>query len=250
VPTPAPLRRLDGGLVSTLRGKPAAVFPWRVGTMRCQASVSDEDARRVGEALARIHVAGQGEVPYPGRFEFPDLEKRLDRIQREGGPEWEPVAPLLRSELGRLHHARDPRLPRGVVHGDLFRDQVLWDADGQVAALLDFESACDGAFAFDLMVTVLSWCVGDALDPKLARAMAAGYQGVRELSEPERDALMVEGSFAALRFAITRITDFSMRARAADGTVRPVARDWRRFMKRFDKLQTLGAPGVRDLLGL
>jgi homoserine kinase type II len=250
VPTPPPLRRRDGGFVSGVRGKPVALFPWRDGTMRCQASVGLGDVRQVGEALARIHVAGQKEAPYPGRFEFPDLMQRLDRIEREGGPEWAPVAPSLRTRLQRAHAARDIALPRGVIHGDLFRDQVLWRGDGAIAALLDFESACDGTFAFDLMVTVLSWCVGDDLDGGLARAMVEGYQQVRALSQPEQDALMGEGSFAALRFAITRITDFSMRARSADGRPKPPARDWQRFMKRFDKLQALGSGGVREALGL
>jgi homoserine kinase type II len=250
VPTPPPLRRLDGALVSEVRGKPAAVFPWRVGTMRCQASVGAQDVGRVGEALARIHVAGQGEPPYPGRFELPDLLARLDRVEREGGPEWAPVAPSLRIALQRAQAARDPRLPRGVVHGDLFRDQVLWGADGEIAALLDFESACDGTFAFDLMVTVLAWCVGDDLDSGLARAMVEGYQRVRQLSGGERNGLASEGCFAALRFAITRITDFSMRPRNADGTARPAIRDWRRFMARYDKLQSLGASGVRAALAL
>jgi homoserine kinase type II len=250
VPTPPPLRRLDGSLVSTARGKPASIFPWRAGTMRCQASVTTEEARRVGAALARVHVAGEGEAPYPGRFERADLLQRLERIEAEGGPEWAPVVPSLRSALAQAYGARDPGLPRGVVHGDLFRDQVLWGPDGEIAALLDFESACDGPFAWDLMVTVLSWCVGDDLDVGLARAMASGYLTVRPLSERVRDALAVEGSCAALRFAITRITDFSMRAKAADGTVRPVLRDWRRFMKRFEKLQALGARGVRDALAL
>jgi len=250
VPTPPPLRRLDGGLVSTLRGKPVAVFPWRVGIMRCQATVSVADVRRVGEALARIHLAGQADAPYAGRFEFPDLLRRLDRIQADGGPEWALVVPSLRTALEQTQAARDPRLPRGVVHGDLFRDQVLWGAGGEIAALLDFESACDGTFAFDLMVTVLSWCVGDDLDADLARGMVEGYQRVRALSEQERDGLVGEGSFAALRFAITRITDFSMRARSADGTVRPPTRDWRRFMKRFEKLQGLGASGLRGVLAV
>jgi homoserine kinase type II len=195
-------------------------------------------------------VAGEGEAAYPGRFERADLMRRLDRIDAEGGPEWAPVVPSLRSMLERTYAARDPGLPRGVVHGDLFRDQVLWGPDGEIAALLDFESACDGPFAWDLMVTVLAWCVGDELDVGLARAMASGYLTVRALSERERDALAVEGGCAALRFAITRITDFSMRAKAADGTVRPVLRDWRRFMKRFEKLRTLGARGVRDALGV
>ena len=132
-----------------------------------------------------------------------------------------------------------PRLAVGRHHGDLFRDQVLWSDDGEISALLDFESACHGTFAYDLMVTVLAWCVGDDLDPALARAMFEGYQRVRPLGQDERAALVAEGRFAALRFAITRITDFSMRAHTAAGTVGPVARDWRRFMMRFEKLGTL-----------
>src|SRR5277367_841829 len=58
VPTPAPLRRRDGELISTVRAKPAAVFPWRDGSMRCQASVSPRDAWLIGAALARVHLAG------------------------------------------------------------------------------------------------------------------------------------------------------------------------------------------------
>jgi homoserine kinase type II len=251
VPTPAPLRRLDGAHVSAIRGKPAALFPWRMGTMRCQASVTPADARRVGEALARVHVAGAREEAYPGRFGFRDLQARLDRIEAEGGPHFAPLVPSLRATLARAHAARDagPPLPSGLIHGDLFRDQVLWGADGEITALLDFESACDGTFAYDLMVTVLAWCVGDDLDVTLAGAMREGYERVRVLSDDERQGLMAEGSFATLRFAITRITDFSMRAANAGGAIGPVARDWRRFLKRFEKLQALGLEGVRGALG-
>ena len=250
VPTPPPIRRRDRGLVSSVRGKPAALFPWRAGTMRCQASVTAADARRVGRALACVHVAGQAEAPYTGRFEFSDLQRRLDRIDAEGGPDWTSVVPSLRTALADAHASRHAGLPRGLVHGDLFRDQVLWRADGEIAALLDFESACDGTFAFDLMVTVLAWCFGDRFDANLARSMAEGYQSERALSAAERDGLAAEGRFAALRFAITRITDFSLRARSADGTVRPITRDWRRFIARFEELGTLGADGLRHVLGV
>ena len=250
VPTPAPiprLARLGGGFVSEIRGKPAALFPWRAGTMRCQAGVTPSDARRVGEALARVHIAGNGEACEEGRFRFADLRTRLDRIAASGDERFTGVVPSLRDALASAHAARDPALPRGLVHGDLFRDNVLWDAAGDLSALLDFESACEGTFAYDLMVTVLAWCVGDDLDVQLARAMREGYERVRPLEERERQALAAEGAFAGLRFAITRITDFAMRAAVAGPAS---TKDWRRFMMRFEKLRALGADGVRHALGV
>jgi homoserine kinase type II len=245
VPTPAPLRRLDGALVSVLRGKAAALFPWRAGTMRCQASVMPDDVWRVGEALARVHVAGAGETVDPGRFRFEDLMARLDRVEASGDSRFAPLVPSLRGSLARLHAGRNPGLPRGLIHSDLFRDNVLWGGDGCVAALLDFESACYGTYAYDLMVTVLSWCFGDDLDARLASALRAGYESVRSLTDAEKDALCVEGSFGALRFTITRITDYAMRTSAAGPRS---VKDWRRFQERFERLQALGAEGVRDLL--
>jgi homoserine kinase type II len=247
VPTPAPLRRLAGGLVSEVRGKPAAVFPWKEGAMRCQAGVTAEDAWRMGEALARVHVAGANESIDPGRFRFEDLMRRLDRVAASADARFVPLVPSLRASLERTHAARDPRLPQGLIHSDLFRDNVLWHPSGRISALLDFESACQGTFAYDLMVVVLSWCVGDDLDAGLATAVRTGYESVRPLTEAEKRALCVEGSFCALRFTVTRITDYAMRA---ETTGPRVVKDWRRFMKRFEKLTALGEAGVRKALGV
>jgi homoserine kinase type II len=96
------------------------------------------------------------------------------------------------------------------------------------------------------MVTVLSWCFGDDLDAGLASAMREGYERVRPLTEMEKRGLWAEGSFAALRFTVTRITDYAMRTGAAGPRV---VKDWQRFMKRFEKLQELGVDGVRGVLG-
>jgi homoserine kinase type II len=246
VPTPPPLRRIDGDQVSLVRGKPAALFPWRDGTIRCQAGVTPEDVEHVGEALARVHVAGAREVAEVGRFGLPELLERVDRLQAGGDQRFAPVAPVLGRALQSVAGARDPSLPRGLTHGDLFRDNVLWGQDGRIAALLDFESACADTYAYDLMVTVLSWCFGDDLDARLASALRAGYERVRPLSEPERRGLWADGCFAALRFTVTRITDYAMRTGAQGPRV---VKDWRRFMKRFDRLEALGGPGLRALLG-
>jgi homoserine kinase type II len=247
VATPSPCPRRDGELVSVVRGKPAALFPWIEGGMRCQASVTPHHGRAVGEALAKMHVAAAGEARGPGRFRFEDLADRLRRIEESKDPEYAPRVPGLRAALEWAHAERDPALSSGVVHGDLFRDNVLWDAQDRIAALLDFESAFDGKHGFDLMVTLLAWCVGDALDPTLARPLCEGYVAVRPLSEQERRGLWAEGCFAAMRFTITRITDYAMRT----GTTGPrVVKDWRRFQGRFEELRALGPAGLRAVLGV
>jgi|SRR5580658_1677502 homoserine kinase type II len=247
VPTPPPLPRRDGGLVSSVRGKPAALFPWRDGVICCQVRVTERVAERLGRALAQVHVAGAGVPCQPGRFGYESLCDRLDGVARSGDARFVALEPGLRAALVTIHRARDARLPGGLIHSDLFRDNVLWDPEWGIAALLDFESACAGIYVYDLMVCVLSWCFGSDLRPELAQAMCRGYQQVRPLGESERDALLVEGSFAALRFTITRITDYAMRPPTAEPRV---VKDWRRFQARFDKLQALGAAGLRRTLGV
>lgn len=249
VPTPSPLPRTPscgGGFVHALRGKPVALFPWREGTMRCQASVTAGDAGAVGAALARVHLAGGDEAAPEGRFRAEDLRVRLDRIASSGDLEFAPRVPALRRALDATQARRDLTLPAGLVHGDLFRDNVLWTGDG-LSALLDFESACRGTYVFDLTVSVLSWCFGDDLDGRLAAAMCRGYQEVRPLGAEERRGLHAEACFAALRFTITRITDYAMRRDAAGPRT---IKDWARFMKRFEKLEALGEEGLRELLAV
>ncbi|WXB12760.1 homoserine kinase [Pendulispora albinea] len=241
VPCTAPILRLDGERIGQLAGKPAALFAWCDGTMRCQASVSVRDAWQVGAALARIHVAG-GErwSGRAGRFGPAELRLRLPRIAAASDPTLAAWAEPLGRALDANEARRRKDLPKGLVHGDLFRDNILWDEAGAITTLLDFESAFVGTFAFDLMVTILSWCVGDALRPELARAMVSGYESVRELTLEERDGLYGEACYAALRFSITRITDFAMRANTL--------KDYRRFIMRYQTLEQMGHEGLARIL--
>jgi homoserine kinase type II len=131
-----------------------------------------------------------------------------------------------------------------IVHADLFRDNVLWRADG-LAALLDFESASSGSPAFDLAVVLLAWCFGDGLDLELGRALVAGYLARRPMPEEEREELYEAALFAALRFTISRITDFELRPRG-----RGVFKDFRRFVARMRAIEEIGERSFRGALGM
>jgi homoserine kinase type II len=251
VPTPAPVVAKDGRSMRTVAGKPAALFPWIEGDILCQRSVSVAAAEAVGAALAQIHQAGHApDAPLDeGRFGPRDLAVRCDRVASSRDPEAAALADSLRRALEDFA-AHRKKAPSGLIHGDLFRDNVLWQerhprdiekkTPCRIAALLDFESAHDGPFAYDLAVTILSWSFGSDLDTSVASAIVRGYRSVRELEPGDREALYSEAIFAALRFTITRITDEAIR----------VGKKWQRFVARREAIERLGERGLLEALGL
>lgn len=245
VPTPAPVVAKDGTTMRTVAGKPAALFPWIDGDILCQRAVTPAAAEAVGAALARIHLAGhaQGAPLDAGRFGPLDLVKRCERVALSRDPEARALTDSLRAAVARIAGSRRRDVPTGLIHGDLFRDNVLWEVGTEscrIAALLDFESAHDGPFAYDLAVTILSWSFGSKLDTDVASAIVRGYRSVRELEVGDRDVLYDETIFAALRFTITRITDEAIR----------VGKRWQRFVERREAIEQLGRLGFLEVLGL
>lgn len=240
VPTPGRLGDVAPGEVR-VAGKCTAVFEWASGEMTCQRAFGTARARALGVAVARAHRAGADfGWRRRGRFQRADIEARMRSIPRD-----DELAPVLdRLERTRVDvDSRWPRsLPSGVVHGDLFRDNLLWEGD-TVSAIIDWESASDHFFAYDLAVTMLAWCMGDALDWELCRALVGGYRSEREPTDGEWAAFGVLARSAALRFSVTRITDFHLRR--GDG----VHKDYRRFVARLDAIEALSDDELRERVG-
>jgi homoserine kinase type II len=250
VPTPPPRPRRDGTFVGSHAGKPVAVHPWVDGEILCFGRVTPAAAREVGRALAHVHLCtpALGSVA-AGRFGLDGLRERLDRVDRTDA-RFAADTRRIRERIA-FHAANSPSsLPSGLIHGDLFRDNVLWRPaveagrppatakKTELLALLDFESASAGAFIYDLMVCVHAWCYGHVFELSLARAMFKGYREERALEPAELAAVVPQGALAALRFATTRLTDFSLRAPPG---AQP-KRDYRRFLARLDALES-GALG-------
>jgi homoserine kinase type II len=235
VPVVQCLPRADGAGVGDFKGKSFAVFPWLDGEILCQGRVSEAACQKLGAALARMHLTTPLLArPVEGRFRITDLRKRLQRVEREGHELYLDDVERIREALNRYEVERISQgAPRGVIHSDLFRDNVLWTKQGELAALLDFESACEGAFAYDVMVTICAWCYSDRFEVALVEALLRGYHAVRPIAGPEVAALKVEGAVGCLRFATTRITDFSLRAPPGQ----PPLRDYRRFLARLSAIE-------------
>jgi len=246
VPVVRGLQTKAGDSLLDYEGKAFAVFPWVDGEILCQGRVTVDACRKLGAALAAVHLTSDRAPELPeGRFRIPDLRERLKRVEVAGRTALLPAVAQIRELFTHYEARRSPALTIGICHGDLFRDNVLWQ-NGEVRALLDFESACAGSFAYDLMVTALAWCYGAEFDLGLVSALFEGYGAVRPVPPAEVAAMPVEGAIACLRFATTRLTDFSLRV--ADGE--PPIRDYGRFLARLAAIESgVLAPALARLGG-
>jgi homoserine kinase type II len=250
VPTPEPLRRIDEhGFISLASGKPAAIFPFCDGEMVCQKGVTEEKAHSVGHALREIHDAGRAlpaadlaDLATASRFGRDALRMRLRKL-RELESSVEIATTCAGLERFLEHPLPAPKVV-GLIHGDVFRDNVLWQGE-RISAVLDFESASVGSIAFDLMVTVLAWCFGDDLDERLARALVRGYMANNRIDAGLVAELFDAGRFACARFTTTRLTDFELRPREAT-----VYKDFRRWWRRMQCLTDLGSKGLLRALAI
>ncbi len=231
LPVPIRVSGTEPGVVR-VADKPTAVFELVGGHEACQAMVDGARAHAVGAVLARTHAAVVGfSRGGEGRFGRADVRRRLEGVAARDRPELREAVEVLGDALDRVDARWPDELPTGVIHGDLFRDNVRWRDDAQtpeIECVLDWESAEPEAFVYDLAVAILAWCYGDHLEVPLLDAMVAGYEGERPLSSLERRALPLALEAAAARFTVTRITDFHLRQSSEQ-----VFKDWRRYYERL-----------------
>jgi homoserine kinase type II len=267
VPTPPPARAPDGRsfvrwvMPGVPAGEPPAIvslFPWLPGRTLVRAEVTPTHARQVGAALARLHLASDGfDDRSPGRYEPDEIDRRLALVTAAASARTElaPAVAILTPELAALHHERHAELPLGLIHGDLFIDNTLFDApagppaavgNAQLTALLDFEQASWGRFAYDVAVTLLAFAFGrDDFRADVVRALLDGYAAVRSPTAQERAAFGSELRFAACRFAVTRMTDVHLKR--GEGT--PPGKDYNRYLARLESVRRhlAARDGVLDL---
>jgi homoserine kinase type II len=246
-PAPRLVPAADGRPFVALAGRQAMLFEYAAGEEARREERTAERCRRIGEQLARLHELSAG---FPAERANPYGTARvaewLGALGRDGGgdPEVAVALPLLEEELALARAL--PGVPRGLVHGDLFADNVLWIGE-RVSAVLDWEMSCTEAFAYDLAVALSAWCYGDRYEAARATALVAGYRARRKVEPETLSALHPFARFAALRFAVSRIHGYHRAALSADRLVR---KDWRRYRDRLVALREMGEAGFRALAGI
>lgn len=220
VPVPEPAADAKGEILHSVQGKPAAVVDKLRG--RSQLAPDATHCAAVGALLARLHQVGRS------------FERRQPNLR--GLPWWNetvpvvlpfltaPQAVLLQSELAYQNHiaagSAYQALPRGPIHADLFRDNVMFEGH-ELTGVFDFYFAGVDTWLFDLAVCLNDWCVqhGGAHDgepvAELQQALLAAYEGVRPLTAAERALLPAMLRAGALRFWLSRLWDLHLPREAA-----------------------------------
>lgn len=205
---PLPLPRKDGKLLGQLSGRPAAIVTFLEGMWLRKPQA--HHCREVGRALAEMHLAGEGftirrknALSVAGwRPLWEKSEARADEVERGLKNE-------ISSELAILEAKWPIGLPSGVIHADLFPDNVFFLGD-RLSGLIDFYFACNDFLAYDVAVCLNAWCFEKDCSYNLTKGMMLleGYQAVRPLSPREAGNLPLLCRGSALRFFLTRLYDW------------------------------------------
>lgn len=207
IPCPKPIASLDNELLGELNGKPASLVSFLAG--RDIKEPTPVHCAQVGAMLANMHLAAKS---YSLTMDNPRGPKWWKAVMPEIIPFMaaEDVA-LLREEVRFQSLYRFSDLPRGVIHADLFRDNVLFE-NNLIAGVIDFYFACSDVLLYDVAITVNDWCVdaGGMLDPGRSAALLDAYRRVRSFTAMERGAWPVMLRAAALRFWVSRLYDLHL----------------------------------------
>jgi len=205
---PLPVHASDGAALRELCGRPAVIvtflegmWPRRVLPRHCAA---------VGEALARLHLAGADfAMTRPNALAVAGWQE-LYRRCRDSADSFQPgLTGILDAELAELAGIWPGTLPVGIIHADLFPDNVFFRGE-ILSGLIDFYFACTDFYAYDIAICLNAWCFERdfSFNVSRSRALLKAYDEVRPLSAPERAALPVLAQGAAMRFLLTRLYDW------------------------------------------
>lgn len=205
---PQPVKNKQGGVLGKIAGRPAALVTFLDGLWMRRPNAGHCAA--VGEALARLHLAG---ADFPMRRPNTLSIESWRALAAQAMDRGDSVRPGLCAEIAKELDALDkswPRdLPTGVIHADLFPDNVFFLGD-KLSGLIDFYFACTDTLSYDVAICLNAWCFepDHSYNVTKGRALLKAYAKVRALSAAERAALPVLARGAAVRFLLTRLVDW------------------------------------------
>lgn len=205
---PQPVKNRNGDMLGTVAGRPAAIITFLDGMWIRRPSPTHCAA--LGTALANLHLAG---LDFPLRRANALSVNGWRQLYEHCGARANEVQPDLKSflakELDELERIWPRSLPEGVIHADLFPDNVFFLGE-RLSGLIDFYFACTDALAYDVAICLNAWCfeADHSYNVTKGKSLLAAYAAVRPLSAAERQALPLLARGAALRFFLTRLVDW------------------------------------------
>jgi homoserine kinase type II len=208
VTCPTPVRDPAGRNLRQLAGRPAALVTFLEGFWVRRPTAAH--CASVGRALAELHLGGAGfGLRRANALGLSGWRPLYDRFSAHADDISTDLAPLVEGELAFLEANWPKGLPDGVIHADLFPDNVFFLGD-RLSGLIDFYFACNDALAYDIAVSLNAWCFEKDMSFNITkgRAFLRGYEEVRVITAAERTAMPTLARGAALRFLLTRAYDW------------------------------------------
>lgn len=205
---PQPIRNRKDTALGRLCGRPAAIVSFLEGVSVSHPGIGH--CRALGQALAGLHAAGRDfSMSRPNALSVESWGALFAQAEAQADTVAPGLAARARADLAFLAETWPHGLPGGVIHADLFTDNVLFIGDA-LSGLIDFYFACTDAFAYDLAICLNAWCfdADGAYHRDMGAAMIAGYAAARPLEPAEVAALPVLARGAAMRFMLTRLVDW------------------------------------------
>ena len=205
---PLPVHRRDGEVIGEVAGRPAAVITFLEGMWMRRPTVAH--CREVGKAMASLHLAGADfPLSRENALGIEGWRKLWDGSHARADEVEQGLAAEVDRDFGELGRRWPAALPAGIIHADLFPDNVFFLGD-RLSGLIDFYFACKDLYAYDIATGLNAWCFekDHAFNLTKGTALLAGYQSVRPLSTAEKLALPVLARGSALRFMLTRLYDW------------------------------------------
>jgi len=241
-----PLKSKTGRHYLELGGKILTVSKYLDGMELPVESLGTSHLSTLGNTLANLHLIGRAyKKGIDNRFGFNRIVTIYRDARRQLPAHLKHIVRVLDDEFSYLENYLDNNLPKGIIHGDLFSDNVKFKGN-RLVGVLDFEAACRGKLIYDLATAVNALCFLEGRY-RIDRfeALISGYESLRPLSLPEWDSFPNELRFSALRFTVTRIKDFFLRK--ADENQR-VYKDYKEFYERLLILRREKSGGMEDIL--
>jgi len=205
---PLPVHRRDGEVIGEVAGRPAAVITFLEGMWMRRPTVAH--CREVGKAMASLHLAGADfPLSRENALGIEGWRKLWDGSHARADEVEQGLAAEVDRDFDELARRWPAALPAGIIHADLFPDNVFFLGD-RLSGLIDFYFACNDLYAYDVATSLNAWCFekDHAFNLTKGTALLAGYQSVRPLSTAEKLALPVLARGSALRFMLTRLYDW------------------------------------------